>query len=178
MQDQLDAALTETMTRLNIPGAVVGIWVPGEGEWVSLRGTSNLATGEPMQLSDHFRIGSNTKVFTNELILQLADGPQPKLRLDDPVSKYLDFVPNGDQITLRMLGNMTSGLYSYTWDDKLVCRGPPISPSLDGARGGLHRVLPYNVKQQKPRARIGRTSPYTVLLGLVSRKFTARRFRT
>ena len=38
---------------------------------------------------------------------------QGKLSLDDPVSKFVAGVPNGDKITLRMLGNMTSGLREY-----------------------------------------------------------------
>jgi D-alanyl-D-alanine carboxypeptidase len=46
--------------------------------------------------------------------LQLAD--KKVLNLDDPVSKYLAYVPNGKNITLRMLANMTSGLFSYSFD--------------------------------------------------------------
>ena len=180
VQDQLDAALTETMTRLNIPGAVVGIWVPGEGEWVSLRGTANLATGEPMQLSNHFRIGSNTKVFTNELILQLADGPQPKLRLDDPVSKYLDFVPNGDNITLRMLGNMTSGLYSYTWDDKHFVEQLLSNPQRAWTARELVDIafLPENAKDRPaPGTQWAYVNTNTVLLGMVIEKVTGQKIQ-
>ncbi|MBC7933143.1 MAG: beta-lactamase family protein, partial [Rubrivivax sp.] len=120
VRNSLDRALTETMNEYNVPGAVVGVWVPGEGEWVTARGVSDLATGEPMRLDNHFRIGSNTKPFTVTALLELADGPRPKLKLDDPVSKYLSFVPNGNNITLRMLADMTSGLANYTEDDDFV----------------------------------------------------------
>ena len=48
-------------------------------------------------------------------LLQLAD--KKVVNLDDPVSKYLSYVPNGKNITLRMLANMTSGLYSYSFDE-------------------------------------------------------------
>ncbi len=71
-----------------------------------------------MQVDNHFRVGSITKTFTVTAILQLADAK--KLRLDDAVSKYLPFVPNGETITLRMLANMTSGLYPYTFDKAWV----------------------------------------------------------
>jgi D-alanyl-D-alanine carboxypeptidase len=57
------------------------------------------------------RIGSVTKTFTTTLIVQLAQ--EGKLSLEDPVSKFVAGVPNGDKITLRMLGNMTSGLPEY-----------------------------------------------------------------
>ena len=71
-----------------------------------------------MRVEDHFRIGSITKTFTATLLLILAD--EKKLGLDDPVSKYVAWVPNGDKITLRMLADMTSGLHSYTEDDAWV----------------------------------------------------------
>jgi CubicO group peptidase (beta-lactamase class C family) len=71
-----------------------------------------------MRVEDHFRIGSITKTFTATLLLILAD--EKKLGLDDPVSKYVAWVPNGDRITLRMLADMTAGLHSYTQDDAWV----------------------------------------------------------
>ena len=43
------------------------------------------------------------------MLLQLAD--EKKVQLDDPVAKYLPFVPNGQNITLRMLANMTGAYY-------------------------------------------------------------------
>jgi D-alanyl-D-alanine carboxypeptidase len=114
----LDDALTTTMANQKVPGVVVGLWIPGEGTYVATRGVSDLATGKAMQRNDHFRIGSITKTFTVTVLLQLAD--EKKVGLDDPVSKYVSFVPNGRNITLRMLANMTSGLFSYTEDDAWV----------------------------------------------------------
>lgn len=60
--------------------------------------------------------------MTAALIALLAqDG---KLRLDDPVSAWVDGVPNGDHITLAHLLTMRSGLYNYT-------AAPELSASLD-----------------------------------------------
>jgi CubicO group peptidase (beta-lactamase class C family) len=56
------------------------------------------------------------------VILQLAQ--EGRLDLDDPVSKYLSGVPDGDRITIADLLNMRSGLYNYT-------DAPEISASLD-----------------------------------------------
>ena len=39
-----------------------------------------------------------------------------KLSLDDPISKYVTGVPNGDKITIAQLLEMRSGLYNYTND--------------------------------------------------------------
>jgi D-alanyl-D-alanine carboxypeptidase len=59
-------------------------------------------------------VGSNTKTMTSTVILQLVE--EGELSLDDPVSRYIDGVPNGDQITIANLSEMRSGLFSYTSD--------------------------------------------------------------
>jgi D-alanyl-D-alanine carboxypeptidase len=51
-------------------------------------------------------------------MLQLAD--EGKLSLDDPLSKYEPSFPNGANITLRMLLNHRSGIFSYTEDKGFV----------------------------------------------------------
>ena len=114
----IDAALGKAFAAAKAPGVVVGIWIPGELSYVATRGVSDIKTKQPMRVEDHFRIGSITKTFTATLLLILAD--EKKLGLDDPVSKYAAWVPNGDKITLRMLADMTSGLHSYTEDDAWV----------------------------------------------------------
>ena len=55
-------------------------------------------------------MGSITKLFTAVMILQLVE--EKRITLDDPVSTWLD-LPKGDQITIRMLLNHTSGLNDY-----------------------------------------------------------------
>jgi D-alanyl-D-alanine carboxypeptidase len=93
-----------------VPGVVVGVWLPGKGEFTKGFGYSNLATRSPMELDDHFRIGSNTKTFVATVLLQLVD--EKKLSLDDTISKFkLGLgVPNENRITLRQLAEMRSGI--------------------------------------------------------------------
>ena len=102
------------MKKLWVPGAVVLLQDRSEGTWKAALGTGDLASGTPMRLDDHFRIASITKTFTATVILQLVN--EGKLRLDDPVAKYEPEVPNGGNVTIRELLNMTSGLYSYDED--------------------------------------------------------------
>src|SRR3954454_18031635 len=106
--------IEEQMTNLRIPGALVYVDVPGEGSWSQAFGTGTLGASTQITPDDHFRIGSNTKTFTGTVILQLVD--EGKLGLDDPVSKYQPEVPNGENITIRQLLDMTSGLYNYSED--------------------------------------------------------------
>jgi D-alanyl-D-alanine carboxypeptidase len=111
----LQPQIEEQMTNLRIPGALVYVDVPGEGTWSQAFGTGNLEGDTPITPNDHFRIGSNTKTFTGTVILQLFD--EGKLGLDDPVSEYQPEVPNGENITIRQLLNMTSGLFNYAEDE-------------------------------------------------------------
>jgi D-alanyl-D-alanine carboxypeptidase len=102
------------MQQVRIPGAIIYVDDPGQGCWATALGLGNLASREPMQVHNHMRIGSLTKTFTATVILQLVD--QGKLGLDDPVSTYQPEVPNGKNITIRQLLNMTSGLFNYSED--------------------------------------------------------------
>jgi D-alanyl-D-alanine carboxypeptidase len=48
-------------------------------------------------------------------LLQLVD--EGRLSLDDPIGKYIAGVPNGDEMTLRQLAGMRSGLFNYSEDE-------------------------------------------------------------
>lgn len=106
----LDAAITRVMSESGIPGVIVGIWSP-EGDYVKAFGVADTATGAPTRTDDYSRIGSVTKTFTATAVLQLVD--QRRVGLDDPVSKYVDRVPRGGDITVRQLATMRSGLPDY-----------------------------------------------------------------
>lgn len=110
-EKEMEEVISELMSGLNIPGAIVGVWVDGRGEWVAAKGDSDIENKKAMELPDKFRIGSNTKTFTTTLVLQLVD--DGKLSLDDKLSEYIEGIPTGDRITLRMLCNNTSGLFEY-----------------------------------------------------------------
>jgi D-alanyl-D-alanine carboxypeptidase len=97
-----------------IPGVVILIRSKDQGEWSATFGTAEIGKDVPMNINDHFRIGSNTKTMTSTVILQLME--EGKLALDDPISKYRPDVPNGENITLQQLAEMRSGLFSYTLD--------------------------------------------------------------
>lgn len=102
------------MKALRVPGAVIFVHDPGKGTWTAALGTGDLTTKAPISLDDHFRIGSITKTLTATVILQLVD--EEKLKLDDPVAKFQPEVPNGANITIRQVLNMSSGLFNYTED--------------------------------------------------------------
>jgi D-alanyl-D-alanine carboxypeptidase len=120
-QAALQAVVDATAKELLVPGAMVILSTP-QGEFTFSYGTTTLGATIPPRGDTHFRIASNTKTMTAAVIVQLAQ--EGRLDLDDPVSKYVSGVPDGDQITIADLLNMRSGLYNYT-------DAPEISASLD-----------------------------------------------
>ncbi|HEY6575240.1 MAG TPA: serine hydrolase domain-containing protein [Mycobacterium sp.] len=120
LSDRLDTAISAKLAEMGIPGAIVGVSIPGEVDYLTAVGTSDLATGAPMSVDDHSRIGSVTKTFTGTAVLQLVD--QGRINLSDPISRYVDGVPSGDVITLDQLGRMRSGLFDYTDDAAFLPR--------------------------------------------------------
>lgn len=167
--DTLRPVIERTMKENAIPGAVVLVRSPGQGDWLAAVGSRVVGRDEPMSAEDYFRVGSNTKTMTSTVILQLAQ--EGRLRLDDPVSKYRPGVPNGDKITIAQLSDMRSGLYSYTFD-----RG--FNESLDRDPGkvwtpeellAIAFAHPVNFA---PGQRFDYCNTNTILLGLIIERLT------
>ena len=112
-QAALQTMVETTVKELMIPGAVVLLRTP-QGEFTITYGTTLLGATNPPRADTHFRIASNTKTMTAAVIVLLAQ--ENKLSLDDPVSKYVPGVPDGDKITMTELLNMRSGLNTYDDD--------------------------------------------------------------
>ncbi len=108
LQPQLDQLVAD----MAVTGAVVLVRSPELGDWTTSFGTRTWHCTDPVTLADHVRIGSNTKTWTGTVILQLVD--EGLIGLEDPVSKYRPDVPNGDNITVAQLLDMSSGLANYT----------------------------------------------------------------
>ena len=117
----LQAIVDETAQELLVPGYMVLLRTP-QGEFIAASGTTKLGENSLPTADTHFRIASITKTMTSAVILLLAQ--EGKLSLDDPVSKYLPEVPDGDNISIAQLLEMRSGLYSFT-------DAPEISTSMD-----------------------------------------------
>jgi D-alanyl-D-alanine carboxypeptidase len=117
LRDTVEATAKELM----LPGTMVLLRTP-QGEFVFGYGATELGGTTPPRADTHFRIASNTKTMTAAVIVLLVQ--EGKLRFDDPVSKYISGVPNGDNITISELLKMGSGLFNYTF-------APEIAESLD-----------------------------------------------
>jgi D-alanyl-D-alanine carboxypeptidase len=113
LSPQLQDIVNTALAANNIPGALIGVFTPN-GSWTSATGFGNLNPEEPIAFNQIFPWRSITKSLTVTVVLQLvAEG---QLDLDDPVGAYVGGVPNGQNITLRQLAAMRSGLFNYTKD--------------------------------------------------------------
>ncbi|MDJ0344442.1 serine hydrolase domain-containing protein [Streptomyces sp. H10-C2] len=115
---RLDEAIERARKETGVPGVTVGLWLPGRGSYVRSSGVANTVTHAPMTPGLNMRIGSETKTFTATAVLELVD--DGLVKLDDPISAYIDGVPDGNHITIRQLAEMRSGLFSYSADPDFV----------------------------------------------------------
>ena len=111
---QLQQTLDDTMAEYGVPGAAVGVWIPGKGSWTAVAGLADVETDTPVTPDMQWPIRSITKSYTVTLILQLVD--EGVISLDDTIDQYVDGITDGDQITLRQLADMSSGNSDYFTD--------------------------------------------------------------
>jgi D-alanyl-D-alanine carboxypeptidase len=90
-------------------------------------GVSNTETGAAATADQRYEVGSQTKMMTSAIILQLAG--EGKINLDAPAALYLDAqtiagIALADTATVRQLLQMNSGIANYT--EVLNADGVPI----------------------------------------------------
>jgi len=111
--DSIDRFVNAEMERQHIPGMSVAVLIGDSVMMARGYGWANLELRVPASDSTIYQSGSIGKQFTSALVLMLVE--QGRLRLDDPIVRYL---PEGRQrwkgITLRHLLTHTSGIPEYT----------------------------------------------------------------
>jgi CubicO group peptidase (beta-lactamase class C family) len=115
----IQAALDATARQHKVPGASLGIF---EGDVVVefATGVTNVKTGVPVTTDTLFQIGSNTKVYTATLVMQLVD--EGSVELDEPVRTYvpeftLANADVADAITVRHILTHTNGIPGDHFED-------------------------------------------------------------
>lgn len=166
----LQTMLNTTVKELLIPGAVILLRTP-QGDFKVTTGTTELGAATLPRADTFFRIASNTKTMTAAVIMQLAQ--EGKLGLDDPVSKYVPDVPNGDNISIAELLEMRSGLYNYT-------NAPEVAASLDNdptrvwSSSELLALAFAHPSNFAPGAKYEYNNTNYVLLGVIAEKLDGK----
>lgn len=166
----LRQVVADAAAEMLVPGAMVLVRTPA-GTVEAAVGTTVRGESLPPTPETRFRIASNTKTMTAALTMLLVqDG---RLALDAPVSRYVDGVPDGENITIAELLAMRSGLYGYTDD-------PALAEELD--RDPARRYTPADVLaiayRHPPQFPPGTDYQYSntnyALLGLVAERIGGR----
>jgi D-alanyl-D-alanine carboxypeptidase len=108
------------------PGFAFVVCAGGSVVFAKGYGVADIAADELVTSETRFAIGSLTKQFTAAAVLLLRE--EGKLSLEDRLERYVPGMPNGSDITLRMMLNQSSGLRNYpntrehTWPREGVIR--------------------------------------------------------
>lgn len=108
---QLEAAVTAAMGTTGSPGAIVGVWAPWSGKWVSTVGSASFAGGE-LDTSMTFRAADVTRAMTCDVLYEVA--AEGTVTLDDSLTKWVPGFPGLSDVTLHQLCDSTAGIGSYT----------------------------------------------------------------
>jgi len=114
---QIDRIVTRTLAADNIPSAEVAVVRGGRIVLNQAYGKAN--EGLPARPDLPYQIASNSKQFTAMALLLLED--EGKLSLDDPVSKYIPGITEGDRTAVRQLLSHTAGVQDF-WPQTTVSR--------------------------------------------------------
>ncbi len=149
----------------------------GHRVWRGTSGVAELGRTRAVPVHGRFRAGSITKTFVATVVLQLVG--QGRLRLDDPVEKWLPrVVPDGQHITVRHLLNHTSGLYDVLYTLPM----PPGQEFLDNrwrtwtATELVQRALANPPTFEPPGSAFEYSNTNYLLLGQIVEEVTGRSY--
>ena len=187
VEDALDGVLKQILDSPlgGAPGAVVSVRTK-DWRYVKSAGVGDPDTGIRVGCQMPFQIGSNTKMMTAVVLLQLHE--EGKLSIDDLLSIHLpeiaEKLPNGERMTLRQLAQHTSGVFSYT-DDTAdgtpgLMSGGTSAPDAMQRKITPEEMVDFVVEHGKPGFEPGTEGAWSysntgyTLLGLVIEKIETR----
>ncbi len=155
---RLDAALQSVAAKT--PGLSVAVAENGRIVYARGFGFADVGAKEPVTPETRFHIASITKMFTAVSVMQLVEGG--RVRLDDPLARFLPDAPHASEITIRELLTHTSGLWNYADEAFAANRtATATTPQAIVASAAAHPLT------GKPGAAFAYSNTGYVLLGLV-----------
>ena len=107
LRAQVDRIAAQVLEQTGVPSASLAVVQNGRLVYTHAYGKATLSPAKEATPEMRYSIGSISKQFTAAAILLLQqDG---KLKLDDPVGKYIPGLTRGDEITIRQVLSHTSG---------------------------------------------------------------------
>ncbi len=109
--EQLQGAVANAMTSSGASGAIVGVWAPWSGSWVTGVGTQFPGSGGEVTPEMQFRAGKVTRAMICDVLYAVA--AEGTVRLSDSVSEWVASVPGMSKVTLEQLCDSTGGIGAH-----------------------------------------------------------------
>ena len=117
LRARVDQLASEVLKQTGVPSASVAIVKGGKLSYTHAYGQARLEPAVAATPAMRYSIGSISKQFTAAAILLLAE--EGKLKLDDPVGKYLPDLTRANEVTIRQVLSHTAG-YQDFWPEDYV----------------------------------------------------------
>jgi D-alanyl-D-alanine carboxypeptidase len=118
LKTKIDRIAAGVMEQHGVPSASIAVIQHGKLVFTHAYGLAHISPDKPATPEMRYSIGSISKQFTAAAILLLQE--QGKLKLDDPVGKYIPDLTRGNEITIRQVLSHTSGYQDYWPEDYLM----------------------------------------------------------
>lgn len=181
--DALDRALETARAKTKAPGVTAAIVKDGAVVWSGASGLAVDPAGEPMRRGAPalrlppvpvreqtlMSIASLTKTYTATVVLRLAE--QGRLRLDDPVARFLPHVPGARRVTVRQLLGHTSGypdVEHHPAFTRYVQRRETYDPAVRWTRGRM--IALTSAPAFRPGSRFEYSNTNYLLLGSIAER--------
>ena len=118
MKARVDAIAAGVMEQRGVPSASLAVVQGGKLVYTRAYGRAHIDPDKAATPEMRYSIGSISKQFTAAAILILQE--EGKLKLDDPVGKYVSGLTRGNDVTIREILSHTSGYQDYWPEDYLI----------------------------------------------------------
>jgi len=119
LKANIDRIANQVIQQTGVPSASLAVVKNGKLAYTQAYGKARLATGSTPAVDAtpemRYSIGSISKQFTAAAILFLQQ--EGKLKLDDPVEKFVPGLTRGKEVTIRQVLSHTSGYQDYWPED-------------------------------------------------------------
>jgi D-alanyl-D-alanine carboxypeptidase len=118
IKSKIDDTARQVLTATGVPSASISVVENCQVVYTHAYGDARVEPKLAASTTMRYGVGSISKQFTAAAILLLQE--QGKLKLDDPVGKYIPDLTRAKEVTIRQLLSHTSGYQDYWPQDYLM----------------------------------------------------------
>lgn len=118
LESRVDSIAAQVLQSTGVPSASVAVVQHGRLLFAKAYGSAKLDPRTPASSDMRYGVGSISKQFTAAAMLLLQQ--EGKLRIDDPVGKYVPGLSRGNEVTIRQILSHTSGYQDFWPQDYLM----------------------------------------------------------